>query len=146
MSLQKLKPVYFLGSFVNSIKGIYNKVNEIIDYLNGEGPNFKYKIYVAQITQNDTEAPIAVILENTIGEIVWSYVDIGIYKGTLIGAFKNTKTIVSTPALDSDFGAGAGYVTITVTENEIYLYTYNTEGNLFNQGLFNSSLEIKVYN
>lgn len=36
MSIDKLKNVYFLGSLVKNIKGIYDKINEIIDYLDNE--------------------------------------------------------------------------------------------------------------
>lgn len=39
-----------------------------------------YKKYVAQITQSSTDAPVAIVLENTLGFTpLWEYNDVGIY-------------------------------------------------------------------
>jgi len=46
-----------------------------------------YKIYSALFTQLGSNAPTVTILENTIGNIVWSYNDVGLYDGLLIGGF-----------------------------------------------------------
>lgn len=51
------------------------------------------KKYVALLTQTGTAAPIATILENTIGDIVWSRVEAGFYNGTLNGAFTIDKVL-----------------------------------------------------
>jgi hypothetical protein len=55
-----------------------------------------YIVYTALLTQTGTDAPIATVLENTIGNIVWSYSDVGKYLGTLNGAFPAGKTAVLT--------------------------------------------------
>jgi hypothetical protein len=47
----------------------------------------KYKVYSALITQSGTASPTAIIFENTIGDIVWSYSSVGNYIATLTGAF-----------------------------------------------------------
>ena len=47
----------------------------------------KYKVYSALITQSGTASPTAIIFENTIGNIVWSYSSVGNYIATLTGAF-----------------------------------------------------------
>ena len=39
-----------------------------------------------------SSAPVATVLENTIGNIVWSYIGIGVYYGTLSNAFTVNKT------------------------------------------------------
>jgi len=52
-----------------------------------------YKVYTALLQQSGTSAPVATILENTLGgSIVWSYVAIGVYDGTLSSAFTSSKT------------------------------------------------------
>lgn len=52
-----------------------------------------YLVYTARLSQTGTDAPIATVLgDNTIGDIVWTRNDQGIYFGTLAGAFTLNKT------------------------------------------------------
>ena len=54
----------------------------------------KPKVYRALLTQSGTNAPVAIVLENTLGgTVVWTYSDVGTYFGTLVGAFTNNKTV-----------------------------------------------------
>lgn len=54
-----------------------------------------YLVYTALLTQSGTDAPVATVLENTLGgTVVWSYLSTGSYIGTLTGAFTDNKTIV----------------------------------------------------
>ena len=53
-----------------------------------------YTKYVALISQSSTAAPTVIELENTIGPIVWTRSALGIYFGTLTGAFTASKTYV----------------------------------------------------
>jgi hypothetical protein len=46
-----------------------------------------YKKYVATISQTGTADPTVTVLENTIGDIVWTRTLAGRYEGTLVGAF-----------------------------------------------------------
>jgi len=51
------------------------------------------KVYRALLTQSGTDAPVATVLENTLGgTVVWTYSDTGIYTATLVGAFTASKT------------------------------------------------------
>lgn len=51
------------------------------------------KVYKALLTQAGTDAPVATVLENTLGgTVVWSRTAIGEYIGTLVGAFPDNKT------------------------------------------------------
>lgn len=51
------------------------------------------KVYKALLTQAGTDAPVATVLENTLGgEVVWTRNDVGDYRGTLANAFPNNKT------------------------------------------------------
>jgi len=51
-----------------------------------------YKVYSGLFTQAGTDAPVVTVLENTIGDIVWSRDTLGNYRGTLIGAFTAGKS------------------------------------------------------
>jgi hypothetical protein len=58
------------------------------------------KTYVALLTQTGTDAPVATVLENTLGgEVVWTYAAPGDYRGTLVGVFTANKTIFPAPLL-----------------------------------------------
>jgi hypothetical protein len=48
-----------------------------------------YKRYIALISQTGILDPVATVLENTIGDIVWTRAAVGDYLGTLTGAFPN---------------------------------------------------------
>lgn len=53
------------------------------------------KSYVALLTQTGTDAPVATVLENTLGgTVVWSYTSSGRYVATLAGAFTENKTVM----------------------------------------------------
>jgi len=50
------------------------------------------KVYRALLTQAGTDAPVATVLENTLGgTLVWTRADAGQYVGTLAGAFSTTR-------------------------------------------------------
>ena len=52
-----------------------------------------YKVYTALLTQSGTDAPVATVLENTLGGVpVWSYISTGTYRMTLTSAFTADKT------------------------------------------------------
>jgi len=63
-----------------------------LEYWNPQG----YLVYTALLTQTGTDAPVATVLENTLGgTVVWTYDDIGLYQGTLTDAFTENKTWIS---------------------------------------------------
>lgn len=68
------------------------------------------KNYRAQMQQSGTDAPTATILNNTIGNIIWTRVSQGYYKGTLSGAFP--------------------------TDNQCWLTTSQSQGPLITQNLY----------
>lgn len=72
---------------------------DIVDLQNNPVDSRPYKIYTALLTQSGTDAPIATVLENTLGNIVWSYYTLGVYNAELPDAFTEKKTTVI-------FGAG----------------------------------------
>lgn len=61
------------------------------------------KRYVALLTQSGTSAPVATVLENTLGgTVVWGYTSPGVYTATLAGAFAASKTAFFFHSLSSD--------------------------------------------
>lgn len=107
----------------------------------------KYKVYTALLTQSGTDAPTAIILDNTIGDIIWSRISEGSYLGTLLGAFPETKYFALCPSnmigFDAEVNNGGGgntYNYVRVDDNTIAL-TIGTD-----EGLINTPIEIKVYN
>lgn len=105
-----------------------------------------YRKYVALLTQTDNLAPVATVLENTLGNIIWTRAGVGQYIGTLTGAFPDIKTFFyCTPHWD-----GGSNLIISVgsetSPNSIRMRVYDTDVEaLTDDGLFNTSLEIKVY-
>lgn len=64
------------------------------------------KVYRALLTQSGSSAPVATVLENTLGgTVVWTRTSAGIYRGTLASAFPSAKTMflcqsIYDPAID----------------------------------------------
>ena len=111
----------------------------------GPAGELPYKVYTALLTQVDTNAPIAIVLENTIGDIIWSYVEVGNYKGPLSSAFTTNKTFVFINTLLSYDVNTAGVTTYNV--NEINVTTGVPDGGTPTNGqLINTPIEIRVYN
>lgn len=64
-----------------------------LGYFDPAGVTASPLVYRALLTQTGTNAPVATVLENTLGgAVVWSYNDVGIFTATLAGAFPSGKT------------------------------------------------------
>ena len=63
--------------------------------------NANPKVYVAELSNFGAGevAPVATIMKNTIGDIVWTRTGVGSYTGTLAGAFTEDKTFLSGQAI-----------------------------------------------
>ncbi len=100
-------------------------------------PQPAYKVYTALLTQSGTDAPVATVLENTLGgEVVWSRVGVGIYSAILANAFTADNTIFPQGI---EWTAGLGVVPLTkntffdhgyqiyrIDSNEINFATYDS--------------------
>ena len=105
-----------------------------------------YKVYSALLTQSGTDAPIAIVLENTIGEIVWDYDTSGSYIGTLTDAFTNNKsfTILTTNSNATDKPI---FSIQFIDTDRIAINTYDIDSSSYTDGLLlNTPIEIRVYN
>jgi hypothetical protein len=100
-----------------------------------------YKVYTALLTQSGINAPTVIVLENTIGDIVWNYSTTGEYTGTLVNAFTEDKTFL--------FGYILPTSVIKIERNivdQINVGTSTDLGVKTNGLLNNTSIEIRVYN
>lgn len=102
MTIDKLKTKFFTGAWLTDVKHYFSKINEIIDYLNGTSGEGSYKSYIALLSQTGTSDPIVTILENNIGNIIWTRSAVGQYDATLINSFPDGKTGVITSDQSND--------------------------------------------
>lgn len=89
-------------------------------------------------------APTAIILENTIGNIWFTYEGVGVYYVNSNGLFTSGKTY-STP-IYGDYTAGV--CTSVLDDNRVVILNYNNFsliGDTYN-GIYNTPIEIRVYN
>ena len=117
-----------------------------------------YKVYTALVTQNLDEPPVANILENTLGDIVWTYDSGGIYYGTLNGAFITNKTflqgswgssgkIYGVPAYNDDTTDVGTFIMITREDSNTIRITTLVYPEIISNGLLKDfPIEIRVYN
>jgi len=103
--------------------------------------NLGYKSYTALITQSGVTAPVATVLQNTLGgDFTWGYTSAGLYTLTSsTSAFTTNKTILF-----------ANHGNVTGSQDEIAwglsnssVMTFNLLGQ--NGRITNGSFEIKVY-
>lgn len=92
----------FLFTEIGEIDGVaptdlqdaFDKLTALAGNFNGGGAA-PYKVYTALLTQSGTDAPVATVLENTLGgEVVWNRAEVGYYLATSNGLFTNGKTSV----------------------------------------------------
>jgi len=97
-----------------------------------------YKSYVALISQQGTNDPTVVILENNLGDIDWQYDGNGSYEGYLSNSFPAGKTFVR---ISSSNNVSQIVTAYRFNNNYIYITTGGT-----NSILNNNAFEIRVYN
>lgn len=79
---------------IQSLQAYLKKLSRTINYVRASSAP-SYKVYTALITQSGTDAPVATVLENTLGgTVVWSRQGLGDYRATLTNAFPDGKTLV----------------------------------------------------
>lgn len=116
----------------------YADMDAIIE---ASGGSASYLVYTALLSQSGTDAPVATVLENTLGgTVVWTYAETGVYTATLAGAFPTSKTgiffgntnsfsmnayrvsdnAVNLSTIDSNTSAADGYLNDTIIEIRVY--------------------------
>lgn len=95
-----------------------------------------YLVYTALLTQTGTSAPVATVLENTLGGTpAWQYEDVGEFTATLAGAFTVGKTWVLIGTSES-----GTYGSYNVISNTVGIVSSAGNGTLTNR-----PIEIRVY-
>jgi hypothetical protein len=78
---------------IQEIKDLKRRFNFLRrSYEEYQEPTNGVKKYRALLSQSSTDAPTVVILENTLGTLVWTYAAEGVYHATLTNAFTTNKT------------------------------------------------------
>ncbi|MBI4947439.1 MAG: hypothetical protein HY840_13685 [Bacteroidetes bacterium] len=106
-----------------------------------------YKKYVALLTQTGTNPPTAIVLENTIGNIVWTYLSTGSYTATLANGFTgNVWAIIGTKGVEAGPPQPIAFANLYKYSNsEAVLRTYNQQNQINNDLLWKTAIEIRVY-
>ena len=97
MALLKLKPRQpdpFIVSPGDQEIAKFGHIKRLIDKLTERLGDNDYLIYSALLTQVGTDPPVAVVLNNTIGNIVWSREHMGVYDASLQGAFPDQNKVM----------------------------------------------------
>ena len=102
-----------------------------------------YKVYTALLTQTSTNPPTAIVLENTIGNIWFTYEGVGNYNAKSDSLFTENKTsvLLTTSGFADDYivrGAQNDNNTIVITNNFF-------DGTPIDS-LYKTTIEIRVYN
>jgi hypothetical protein len=110
-----------------------------------------YKVYTALLSQAGKDnAPTAIVLENTIGDIVWTYDSVGKYSGTLNGAFPNEYkffTLNYKNMVDAQTFIAVKWEDVNSFSVTTSFVTYTpVDFTLQNSMMSNYPIEIRVYN
>jgi len=115
-------------------------------FVKGDGSlTVGYKVYTALLTQSGTAAPVATVLENTLGgTVVWSRTaSAGVYQGTLSNAFINLKTYVM---LANTAATNSKSIAYRFSSNIVSVVTLDSSNTQADDKLIETSIEIRVYN
>lgn len=103
-----------------------------------------YKVYTVLLTQKKNNPPTAIVLENNIGNIVWTKDSEGVYRGTLKGAFPDANkffTLNHKNMVDAQTFIGVKW------ENVDSFSVRTTKNGLPEDNILDSNpIEIRVYN
>ena len=100
------------------------------------------KVYTALLSQTSTNAPVATVLENTLGgTVIWTRAGTGTFLATLNGVFIANKTIsfITTQGASAQLGVD---VETSLPDQIIVTKMF---GGVLNDGLGLTSFEIRVY-
>lgn len=121
-------------------------MGQIADFVNQQAP--PYKVYTATITQSGTLAPVATVLQNTLGgEITWAYNSVGAYNILSEGLFTQGKTTITCSNLFGNFAIQPFPVFEESNfPDSLLLLNVNTDTNGTENNIDIAFVEIKVYN
>ena len=112
----------------------------VTESING-APVVNYKRYIALISQTGILDPTVTVLENTIGDIVWTRSGVGEYLGTLTGAF-STQDKVYCISGNNDFDSTSLKWN---SANDVVLWSFDSTHTPIDASLNYTTIEIRVY-
>jgi hypothetical protein len=138
--LARIGHVNALAEEVVANKLIQDAIVEQLEETPAPADSRPYKVYTALLTQSGTNAPVATVLENTLGGVpVHGYSDVGYYTVSLADAFPSATTatfIHNKERQTYSFYKNDGRI-------DIINLTYTGDPV---EGLFSAMFEIRVYN
>lgn len=116
----------------------YADMDAIIEVAAGGAAS--YSVYTALLSQSGTNAPVATVLQNTLGgTVMWGYSSVGNYTATLANAFPANKTVVFLSGNGGLMGSNID------SASQITIYSYNDGGNPEDEYIQTAPIEIRVY-
>lgn len=106
-----------------------------------------YKVYTALLSQSGTDAPVATVLENTLGgDLAWTRISDGVYNATLSVAFVENKTFLNLSYNHGNDATGSAIgLVFRVNQNTIQLETGIIGDIKADSLLIDTPIEIRVY-
>jgi hypothetical protein len=111
-----------------------------------------YKVYTALLTQTGTDAPVATVLENSLGgTLVWTRNSDGEYTATLIGAFPDENQFFTLNAISAVYSTNTS-VSVYWNDSDSFQLTTATGNGVTipyaftDDIIYNYPIEIRVYN
>ena len=127
----------------NSFEEFSLAISDAINFNSGEATP-QYKVYTALLTQTGTSAPTAIVLENTLGDILLERQSTGMYKISRADGFTINKSIIfSLPnAINGD-----NVILTDLSSLAVYILSYSLINNIYEDNLLDKTpIEIRVYN
>lgn len=105
-----------------------------------------YKVYTALLAQSGTDAPVATVLENTLGGVItYTYSATGAYNINVTNnAFTANKVACMVGDTFNSVGTAVNFLT-PYTTSQIQMQVYDLDGNDTDDQLVQTLLEIRVY-
>lgn len=110
----------------------------------GTTPNSWGEFENAELTYN-TGAPVATVLENTMGDIWFEYIDVGNYSVNSDALFIESKTMVNISSTVKYAGDNAKLCSWATDDSTINGLTIQTQDAGYDDILYNTPIEIRVY-
>lgn len=122
------------------------QLKPILDALLSGGGSFPYKSYVALLTQSGTSAPVATVLENTLGfDVTWQYAGVGYYRANNTGFTEKTAVFLCPPlSSDTSISQTVGAIRNSSSGGSVQIRS-RVSGESANGVFFDTAIEIRVY-
>jgi len=118
-------------------------IDELKSLLNGG-----VKVYRALLSQSGTDAPVATVLENSLGgTLVWTRASAGTYDGTLAGVFASRKVFMVLASTRMSFNGGNQTVNLE-NDDVVEIFTSDENGDAADghlNAVIGDGIEILVY-